>query len=335
MAERRAGWSRGSNALPDIVRSNAANLPDALRGGVVAIGNFDGVHRGHRVVLDAALAEARSRAVPALVLTFEPHPREVFGGEPVFRLTPPAEKARVLGLLGFDGVVEQPFDRDYAGWSADDFIDRTLIEELGTSHVVVGDDFRFGAKRAGNAAMLRERPGATVLDLHHDGDDAVSSSRVRAALRSGRPDDAARLLDRRWRFAATVSHGRKVGRTIGYPTANMELPSGAELAHGIYAVRYRRPDGTLHNGVASHGRRPTFDDGAPLFETFLFDFEGDLYGEEAHVTLFARLRGEEKFDGVEALIAQMDRDSVDARRLLNEAEPLSPIDAALNFERGA
>lgn len=318
--------------MPNIVRSDVSGFPFALRGGVVAIGNFDGVHRGHRVVLDAALSEARSRGMPAVVLTFEPHPREVFSGERVFRLTPPAEKARVLGLLGFDGVVEQGFDRAFAGWSADEFIDRTLIEGLGATHVVVGEDFRFGAKRAGNADMLRERPGATVIELHHDGDDAVSSSRIREALIEGRPDDAARLLDRRWRFASTVSHGRKVGRTIGYPTANMELPEGAELAHGIYAVRYRRPDGTLHDGVASHGRRPTFDDGAPLFETFLFDFEGDLYGEEAYITLFARLRGEEKFDGVEALVAQMDRDSDNARQVLAEAEPLSPIDATLNFE---
>ena len=321
--------------MPEFWNGIAGELPGGLRGGVVAIGNFDGVHRGHRAVLDAALAEAKGRHVPALVLTFEPHPRSVFSGEPMFRLTPPTEKADVLRLLGFAGAVEQPFDRAYAGLTADEFIDRTLLADLGAAHVVVGDDFRFGAKRAGDAAMLRERPGATVIDAFHEGNEAISSSRIRAALTEGRPDEAAALLGRRWRFAAAVSHGRKVGRTIGYPTANMELPGGAELAHGIYAVRYRRPDGTLYDGVASHGRRPTFDDGAPLFETFLFDFRGDLYGEEAHVTLFARLRGEEKFDGVEALIAQMDRDSSQARAVLREAEPLGTIDAALNFERSA
>ena len=326
--------SHGSNALPEIVRSDVAGLPPELKGGVVAIGNFDGVHRGHQVVLDAARAEATRRGVPALALTFEPHPREVFSNEPMFRLTPPAEKAELLGLCGFDAVVEQQFDGAFAGQSAEAFVADVLLAGMGASHVVVGDDFRFGAKRRGDTAMLDRLVGATVIDAHLQADEAISSSRIRTALREGKPDKAAELLGRRWRFAATVSHGRKVGRTIGYPTANMELPGGAELAHGIYAVRYRRPDGTLIDGVASHGQRPTFDDGAPLFETFLFDFSGDLYGEVAHATLFARLRGEEKFDGVEALVAQMDRDSEEAHELLRTAEPLGGIDAALNFKAG-
>ena len=307
----------------------ARDLPSGLRDGTVAIGNFDGVHLGHRAVLDAAL----ERPGPHLVLTFEPHPRELFSGQPVFRLTPPEEKACVLGLSGFDAVIEQPFDRALAGLSAEAFIDDVLVRDLGARHVVVGDDFRFGARRAGDAGLLASHGAfdATVVPQQAAGGGAVSSSRIRACLADGRPDEAAALLGRRWRVAAPVLHGRKVGRTIGYPTANMALPASAELAHGIYAVRFRRADGSLHDGVASHGRRPTFDDGPPLLETFLFDFGGDLYGETAQVSLFAHLRGEEKFDGVEALVAQMDRDSENARAVLREAAPLSPIDAALNF----
>ena len=170
-----------------------------------------------------------------------------------------------------------------------------------------------------------------MIDAHVSGGEPVSSSRVRTALARGDVEAASALLDRRWRVGAEVVHGRKVGRTLGYPTANMVLPEGLELAHGIYAVRYRRPDGTLHDGVASYGRRPTFDDGAALLETFLFDFSGDLYGEIAHVSLFAHLRGEERFDGVDALIAQMDRDSDRARAILAAAEPMSDLDAALSF----
>ena len=324
----RAIRSGGARRVP-----GSAALPDALRGGVVAIGNFDGVHRGHRSVLDAALSVARDQGRPAVVLTFEPHPRELFGGNAVHRLTPAPEKAELLGLLGFEAVVEQPFTRAFAGLSADDFVGSVLVEDLLAAHVVVGHDFRYGAARAGDASALQSdaRFGTTVIDAHVDGGEPVSSSRIRAALGAGDVETASTLLGRRWRVGAEVVHGRKVGRTLGYPTANMALPDSTELAHGIYAVRYRRPDGTLHDGVASYGRRPTFDDGAALLETFLFDFAGDLYGEVAHVSLFAHLRGEAKFDGVDALIEQMDRDSERARAVLSAAEPLSDLDAALNF----
>lgn len=308
-------------------------LPHELRGGAVAVGNFDGVHRGHRAVLDAALAAAREVGMPALALTFEPHPRELFAGEPVFRLTPPEERAALLGALGFDAVVEQPFTREFAGLGADAFVQRILVDGLGASRVVVGHDFRYGAQRAGDATSLASdaRFDASVIDAHEDAGEPVSSSRIRAALGDGDVDTASALLGRRWRIGAEVSHGRKVGRTLGYPTANMALPASVDLAHGIYAVRCRRPDGSLHDGVASYGRRPTFDDGAALLETFLFDFAGDLYGEVAHVSLFAHLRGEERFDGVDALIAQMDRDSENARAVLATAEPLSDLDAAISF----
>lgn len=308
-------------------------VPGALRGAVVAIGNFDGVHLGHRAVLDRALALAGEANAPAIALTFEPHPREVFTGEPVFRLTAAPEKAALLGRLGFAGVVEQPFDRAFAGLTAPAFVDEVLVRGLRARHVVVGDDFAYGAKRGGDAASLSSetRFGTAVVSPRMGDGEAVSSSRIRRALAEGDCEGASALLGRRWRVAAEVTHGRKVGRTLGYPTANMTLPAGATLAHGIYAVRYRRPDGALHDGVASYGRRPTFDDGSPLLETFLFDFAGDLYGEVGHVSLFERLRGEERFDGVDALIEQMDRDAERARSVLAAAEPLGDLDAALSF----
>ena len=311
----------------------SADLPAGLRGGTVAVGNFDGVHRGHAAVLGRALDEARAASRPALALTFEPHPRELFGGSPVFRLTPPEERAALLGLLGFDAVVEQPFTREFAALTAERFVSEVLLDGLGAASVVVGHDFRFGARRGGDARALEAdgRFRASVVDAHLGGDDPVSSSRIRTALEEGDVATASDLLGRRWRVGAEVSHGRKVGRTLGYPTANMVLSPDVDLAHGIYAVRYRRPDGSLHDGVASYGRRPTFDDGAALLETFLFDFDGDLYGERAHVSLFAHLRGEERFDGVEALVEQMDRDSANARAVLAAAEPLSDLDAALSF----
>ena len=331
-------------------------VPRALRGGVVAIGNFDGVHRGHQAVLGHALEEARERRVPALVLTFEPHPRELFTGEPVPRLTSPSEKAVILGSMGFDAVVEEPFTRELAALDPDAFARDILLERLGAVHVVVGHDFRYGAKRGGDARTLKAhgRFGVSVVEAEHDGqgdergrghgagseDDTggegasaiISSSRIRDALAGGEIRKANMLLGRRWRVRGKVRHGRKVGRTIGYPTANMVLDAPDLLAHGIYAVRCCRANGALHDGVASYGRRPTFDDGAPLLETFLFDFSGDLYGESIYIALFDHLRGEEKFASVEALVAQMDRDSQRARAVLKDAEPLSELDRVLNFE---
>ena len=323
----------GSEGSGIVRLGNGASAPGALRGGVVAIGNFDGVHLGHLAVLEPALARARAQGLPAVVLTFEPHPRELFGGGPVFRLTPPAEKAAVLGRLGFDAVVERPFDRNFAALTAPEFVDRVVVGDLGARHVVVGHDFRYGAKRGGDAGTLAadDRFTTAVIDAHLGGGDPVSSSRIREALGEGDCATASALLGRRWRVGAPVEHGRKVGRTLGYPTANMVLPEGSALAHGIYAVRLRRADGALHGGVASYGRRPTFDDGAPLLETFLFDFDGDLYGEPVNVSLFERLRGEERFEDIGALIDQMDRDAANARRVLAGATPLSPLDAALSF----
>jgi len=314
-------------------------LPASLRGGVVAIGNFDGVHRGHQAVLERALDEARRRSAPALVLTFEPHPRKVFRPEvPLFILTPPPMKARLLANLGFDAVVEQAFTRDFAGLDAEAFVTRVLEENLGISHSVTGFDFHFGKNRQGGPAYLmaageRHGFGVTLVDAFRDeGAEIVSSSRIRELLAEGDVTQAAGLLGYRFTIEAEVTQGKQLGRTLGFPTANMVLPLEAELKHGIYAVRLRRADGSLHDGVASFGRRPTVDeDGAPLLETFVFDHSGDFYGETCQVSLFGYLRGEVKFDGLGALVAQMKRDEEEARALLAGVRPLSDLDAKVSF----
>jgi riboflavin kinase/FMN adenylyltransferase len=317
----------------------AAALPRELRGGVVAIGNFDGVHRGHQSVLERALAEAQRRGAPALVLTFEPHPRTVFRPDvPLYVLTPPPMKARLLEKLGFDAVIEQRFDRDFASQEAEVFITAILDRDLGISHAVTGFDFHFGKNRGGGPAYLmasgeRHGFGVTLVDAFRDeGAEIVSSSRIRALLAAGDVAEANGLLGYRYTVEAEVTGGKKLGRTIGFPTANMALPASNELKHGIYAVRLRRANGTLHDGVASFGRRPTVEnDGAPLLETFIFDFSGDLYGERCAVSFFGHLRGEEKFDGLEPMMAQIKRDEDEARALLAGVRPLSALDLAVAF----
>ncbi len=314
-------------------------LPEKLRGGVVAIGNFDGVHRGHQAVLGRALEEAGRRGAPALVLTFEPHPRTIFRPDvPLYILTPPPMKSRLVEILGFDAVVCQRFTRDFAAQSAEEFIAVMLDGGLGVSHVVTGFDFHFGRNRSGGPAYLMESGakhgfGVTLVDAFRDeGAEVISSSRIRLLLEEGGIAEAAGLLGYRYTVEATVAGGKQLGRTLGFPTANMALPAATALRHGIYAVRFRRADGSLHDGVASFGRRPTVDEaGAPLLETFVFDFEGDLYGETCAVSFFGFLRGEEKFDGLDALVAQMKRDEAEARGLLAGARPLSTLDAALAF----
>ncbi|MDH6229886.1 riboflavin kinase/FMN adenylyltransferase [Mesorhizobium soli] len=314
-------------------------LPESLRGGVVAIGNFDGVHRGHQAVLDRALDEAARHGVPALVLTFDPHPRTVFRPDvPLFQLTPAPMKARILADLGFAAVVEQRFDREFASLDAESFVTEILDANLGICHVVTGFDFHFGKNRQGGPAFLMEAGerhgfGVTLVDAFRDeGAEIVSSSRIRELLCEGEVAQAAGLLGYHYTVEAEVTRGKQLGRTLGFPTANMALPESCGLKHGIYAVRFRRADGTLHDGVASFGRRPTVDtDGAPLLETFLFDFSGDLYGETCQVSLFGYLRGEVKFDGLEPLVAQMKRDEQEARALLAGVRPLSELDGTLAF----
>jgi riboflavin kinase/FMN adenylyltransferase len=314
-----------------------AEVPAALKHGVVAIGNFDGVHRGHQAVLADVRAIAQRLGAPALVLTFEPHPRSFFKPqEPVFRLTPPPIKEEILAALGFDGMAVATFNAAFAARSADDFVTGVLAGALAARHVVVGYNFRYGAKRAGTPEHLAERGRAAGFDVtivapHGDADDidAISSSRVRDALAEGDIAAANGLLGYRWRVRSAVIPGEKRGRTMGYPTANQRLAADCRLRHGIYAVR-AFVAGAWRDGVASFGRRPTFDDGAPLLETFVFDFGGDLYGEAVEVAFAAFLRPEERFASIEALVAQMDRDSRDARAALAGLAPLTPLDARLD-----
>ncbi|WP_309083859.1 bifunctional riboflavin kinase/FAD synthetase [Chelativorans sp.] len=326
--------------MGDILRcSGFQDIPPGLRGGVIAIGNFDGVHRGHQAVLARALQIAEVENAPPVVLTFEPHPRRVFRPDvPLFRLTPAPMKARVLGAMGFAAVVEQPFTREFSSLPAVRFVAEVLSAGLGAAHVVTGYDFHYGKGRGGTPETLEAGGqaygfGVTVVDAFSDeGGEVVSSSRIRALLDAGEVAEAAGLLGYRYTVEAEVIGGRKLGRTLGFPTANMALPDETGLRHGIYAVRFRRADGTLHDGVASFGIRPTVEDkGVPLLETFLFDFHGDLYGETCAVSFFGFLRGEEKFDGLDALVAQIRRDEAEARALLAGVRPLSGLDLAIAF----
>lgn len=302
----------------------------ALQGAVLVLGNFDGVHLGHRHVIGEALALGRALGVATVALTFEPHPRTYFRPDaPVFRLTPPEQKQALLLAAGLDGVVTLPFDAGLAGLSAEAFVDDVLLGRLAARGLVTGHDFHFGKGRGGSPESLaamgaaRRVPVRIVPAFAPEG-TPVSSSAIRAALAQGDVAGAARLLGRHWSVVGEVRHGDKRGRLLGYPTANMHLPPACDLRHGIYAVRMRIDglDGQggrgdlWRDGVASFGRRPTFDDGAPRLETFLFDFSGDLYGRVVEVALVGWLRGEEKFDAIEALVVQMKRDEARAREVL-------------------
>ena len=319
--------------------TDLTKVPANLTGGVVAIGNFDGVHRGHRAVLDRALEIASATNKPPLVLTFEPHPRTIFAPDaPVFRLTPAPMKAKLLESLGFHGVVEQQFSREFASYTAEEFIETILISGLKVSHVVTGFDFHFGKGRQGGPAFLIEagkRHGfeVTLVDAFRDeGASVVSSSRIRDCLAERQVVESNGLLGYRYTVSASVVGGKQLGRTLGYPTANMVLAPENRLAHGIYAVRFRMADGTLKDGVASFGRRPTVDaDGAPLLETFVFDFDGNLYGQMCDVAFFGYLRGEMKFDGLDPLMVQMRQDEAETRALLSGMKPLSDLDLTLCF----
>ena len=320
-------------ANPRFRIATLADFSASWRGGVVAVGNFDGVHRGHQAVLAAARAEADRLGACCVMLTLEPHPRAFFSGRPIFRLTPAPLKAALAAALGLDGTLVLRFDKERATQSAEDFVEQALVGTLGIRAAVTGYDFHFGKARRGTPDFLRregERRGfaVTVVEPQADGEEAISSTRIRDRLSAGDVASANRLLGWHWSFSSEVIRGDARGRDLGYPTANMALEGAVELAHGIYAVRYLRPNGEAFDGVASYGRRPTFSEGEPLFETFLFDFSGDLYGEMGLVSLYGRLRSELKFEGPAALVAQMERDSIDARALLERHRPES-LDARL------
>lgn len=336
-------------------------VSDDRRGAVIAIGNFDGVHRGHQVVLQAALALAKRQACPCFALSFEPHPRTLFRPQsPVFRLTDEAMKARILEAFGVDGLLTLEFTRELASTTAEDFVRTILLDRAQASHVVSGFNFHFGKDRKGSPQYLQQAGddldfGVTIVeaktggggDSDSDGDsdgggdgdgdgnlsasEPISSSRVRRLLGSGNVGAAAGLLGYHWLVSGEVIKGAQLGRTLNYPTANISLAANCHLAHGIYAVRFRCADGRMFDGVASYGRRPTFDNGAALLETFIFDFDEDIYGETVSVTLMDYLRAEEKFNSVDDLVAQMDIDTDRAKAILSKIAPISSLDKTLNF----
>jgi riboflavin kinase/FMN adenylyltransferase len=298
---------------------------DIPKRAVVAMGNFDGVHLGHRAVIAAALQMGRAHGCPALALTFEPHPRRFFSpNTPQFRLTDETAKLRLLAGTGLAGAVVMTFDKGRAGTTAQDFIHHDLIGRLGISGIAVGYDFHFGKGRVGSPSLLvgeAPRLGIEVdVQPHIDiAERPVSSSAIRMALAEGQIEDATAMLGGPWFVTGEVIHGEKRGRDLGYPTANIRLDKDCGLKHGIYAVRVGRGQGKDQvrlDGVASFGRRPTFDNGAPLLEVFLFDFKGDLYGTTLDVAFIAFIREELKFDSIDALVRQMDDDSARARAAL-------------------
>lgn len=292
-----------------------------MTGAVLALGNFDGVHRGHLELARAAREIADGLGCAAAALTFEPHPRTVFRpDDPVFRLTPPDLKKELLAAAGLSPMLTIDFDRHAATVPAEVFVDEFLLGRLGARGLVCGYDFHFGKGRTGSPEMLIARAGksgvpVTVVPPYAWRGETVSSTLVRRALEQGDVARAADLLGRPWSVRGEIAHGDKRGRELGFPTANMHLARDCRLCYGIYAVRMRI-DGRWHDGVASFGSRPTFDDGAPRLETFVFDFFGDLYGKTVDVALVGWLRGEERFDTLDALISQMNADSAAAREIL-------------------
>ena len=303
--------------------------PAGLKGAVVAIGNFDGVHRGHRAVIDLACRRAASLGKPAAALTFAPHPRQFFKPDvPLFRLSDDRNRLRLLAATGLDGAVVMTFNATLASTSAEDFVGKILVGRFGISGAVIGFDFHFGKNRAGSPDYLRQQGAAhgftvDVAPPLEDEGRPVSSGTVRAALSEGKVVEACELLGAPWFVSGEVIHGDKRGRELGFPTANIRLDPACGLKHGIYAVR-SCVDGRLIDGVASFGRRPTFDNGAPLLEVFLFDYARELYGTTIDVAFISWVRGEETFDDVEDLKLRMAADSARAREALARAPDAFP-----------
>ena len=300
----------------------SAPVPPHLAGGVVALGNFDGFHLGHQAVVARAVGRARAEGRPALVATFDPHPVRFFRPDtPPFRLSTLDQRERLFAAAGADAMVVFSFDAAFAALTAEAFVTERLVDWLQVAGVVTGEDFTFGKGKVGDAAGLAafgdalgfaaETVGAVALH-----GETVSSTRIRELLRAGDPAAAARLLTRPFAIQGVVQHGDKVGRTIGYPTANLDMGKYLRPAYGIYAVRGRLPGGRVLNGAANLGIRPQFEPPKELLEPFFFDFSGDLYGECIEVELVEFLRPEAKFDNLDALMAQMDADCARARAIL-------------------
>lgn len=298
-----------------------SHVPITARSAVVAIGNFDGVHLGHRALLKAAVAKAKELGRPSGAMVFEPHPREFFqSNEPHFRLTPLKRKLALLEQLGLKVAFVEHFDQHLANLKAEEFIERVLVAGLGVSHVVIGYDFYFGHKRGGNPELMAQLGeqlgfGVTVMPPVAEAGEVFSSSSVRLHLAQGDVRGAAHMLGDNWRVAGKVVGGAKRGTGLGYPTANLPMPKGTALGHGIYAVRVH-VDGAAHDGAAYLGTRPTFDDGMPVLEVFLLDFDGDLYGHHLEVEFVGFIRGDRKFASGEELVQQMEIDVAQVRAAL-------------------
>jgi riboflavin kinase/FMN adenylyltransferase len=299
------------------------DLPASLRGAAVAVGAFDGVHRGHQAVIASARAAAQHLGAPLAVVSFDPHPRRLFQPEAApFRLMTADQMARAMAPLGVDRLYLIPFDREMAGMTDEEFARRVLSEGLGVAHAAVGFDFTFGKGRSGSPEALRtygQELGFTVSVTDRIDDVSglkLSSSAVREALKAGDMNRAAAILGRPFAIQGEVIHGDKRGRTIGVPTANIAMGDYMRPAYGVYAVRTRLPDGRVVNGVANLGVRPMFEIEQPLLEVWLLDFNESLYGQTLETELIAFLRGEMKFDGLDALKVQIEADAAAARALL-------------------
>ena len=312
-----------------MIRIDASEaMPEALRGAVIALGNFDGFHLGHQAVAGEAVRWAKAEGRPAIIATFDPHPVRFFQPDaPPFRLTTLDQRQELFAAAGADAMLVFAFDKALASMAADEFVRGLLVERLGAAGVVTGEDFSFGKARSGSVAVL-EQVGATcglrtrAIGPVLDGGEVVSSSRIRDALLAGDCETATRLLTRPFAIRGTVQHGDKLGRTINFPTANIAIGNYLRPRYGIYAVTGRLPamngqPARVVQGAANLGVRPHFDPPKELLEPHFFDFSGDLYGQEIEVAFHHFLRPEARFDGLDALVEQIGRDCDEARRLLN------------------
>lgn len=299
-----------------------ARIDDPLRGGVIALGNFDGFHAGHQAVVGRSVRHARDEGRACIVATFDPHPVRFFKPDiPPFRLTTLDQRQELFAAAGADAMLVLPFDAALAGTTAEDFITRLLLDRYGAAGVVTGSDFVFGKGRGGDVVTLADHARThgfftEMVAPVDDTQEVVSSSRIRDALRDGDCDTAARLLTRPFTVRGIVEHGDKNGRLLGFPTANIDMGNYLRPRYGIYAVTGRLPDGRLLKGAANIGIRPSFDPPKELLEPHFFDFAGDLYGQEIDIAFRAFIRPEAKFDDMDALTAQIAADCDRARELL-------------------
>jgi riboflavin kinase/FMN adenylyltransferase len=302
---------------------NSAPVPAHLRGAVMALGNFDGFHLGHQAVVGRAVAWARAEGRPVIVATFDPHPKRFFQPDaPPFRLTSLDQRQRLFGAAGADAIYVFRFDAALAALSPEAFITQELHEKAGVAVIVTGEDFTFASRRAGTVERMAQLCAPlgirteAVPAVRSDNGDPVSSSRIRTALATGDCATATRLLTRPFAIEGLVQHGDKLGRTIGFPTANIDIGRYLRPAYGIYAVRGLLTDGRVLDGAANLGVRPSFDPPKELLEPHFFDFSGDLYGQCIEVQLIHYLRPEAKYEGLDALTAQIARDCDAARQIL-------------------